>query len=219
LPVAGRRPLVIDSGMTAAQAASVNFEHYNRDAQRRIDAALGEAGLILATSELPEHLGGLVDVAGQPGGAAVIGHARLSPRQLPPLAHIGLAWPAGAHPVPASADEEPHAVAPGVVTIPAPGQSPGAEMIFVTLANGREYLFTGDTVTIDANWSQMRARSRLVSIWYDKEDRHAVFGWLLTILRLKHEAPRLLVVPGHDFAWVADQVQRGNLIAGFHPDR
>lgn len=223
LPVPGGRPIMIDSGMTAPQAAAINFDHYDARVRQRIDAALDEAGLILATSELSEHLGGLVVRAARPGGRKVLAHAMLAPAQVLAPAHgslpWSLPWPQAAQPVPAPANPAPHAVAPGVVVIPAPGQSPGAQMIFVTLADGREYLFAGDTATVEANWQQIRGRSRLLSNWLGREDRGAVYAWLLTIRRLKQEAPRLLVVPGHDFDWLWFQASHHNVVEGFHPGR
>ncbi len=98
----------------------------------------------------------------------------------------------------------PHALAPGVVAIPAPSHSPHSQMIFVRLANGGEYLFAGEIAPLARSWQAQRGRARLVSDWLRPEDRRAVFAWLRTIRALKQEAPRLHVVPGYDHEWLAD---------------
>lgn len=99
---------------------------------------------------------------------------------------------------------EPHALAPGIVAIPAPSHTPRSQMFYVRLANGEEYLFAGDVAPLARSWLRQRGRARLVSDWLVPEDRHAVFAWLRTIAVLKQEAPGLHVVPGYDHEWLAD---------------
>jgi hypothetical protein len=103
----------------------------------------------------------------------------------------------------------PQAVAPGVVVIPAPGHAPGARLIFVQLANGEEFLFTGDIATFTENWSRLRARSRLAAAWGPPQDRAETYGWLRTIRQLRTEAPDLRIVPGHDYTWLIKQRSSG----------
>ena len=98
----------------------------------------------------------------------------------------------------------PHALAPGVVAIPAPSHTPRSQMFYVRLASGAEYLFAGDVAPLALSWQGQRGRARLVSDWLLPEDRHAVFAWLRTIRALKQEAPGLHVVPGYDHEWLAD---------------
>ena len=62
---------------------------------------------------------------------------------------------------------------------------------------------------------EQRARSRLVADWIAPENREAVFDWLATIAALKHQAPGLVVVPGHDFEWLVDPLNRTGVRQGF----
>jgi hypothetical protein len=75
-------------------------------------------------------------------------------------------------------------------------------MIFVRLADGREYLFTGDIATMAQSWQDLRARSRLIGVYLAPENRDEVFTWLKTIRALKGQAPKLEVIAGHDYEWI-----------------
>lgn len=207
LPVEGGKPIVIDSGMTKLAAAGMGMERFDDGAQVRVDNALREAGLILLTHEHMDHEGGLVAL----GDPAVFARARLNAGQLPGNRWTDeLPWPKDLSLTPSLTGAAPQAVAPGVVVIPAPSHTAGSQMIFVRLADGREYLFAGDIATMARSWEQTRARSRLVGDHVAPENRSEVYAWLRTIRALKAAAPQLLVVPGHDYEWVAfDERHRG----------
>ncbi|HMT46458.1 MAG: hypothetical protein RL702_1202 [Pseudomonadota bacterium] len=212
LPVEGGKPVVIDSGLTRADAKAMEMEVYLPHVQDRIARALGEAGLVLVTHEHPDHEGALV----AQGGPPLLQAARLNAGQVPPaLLAAELAWPAGPAPAARIAGTGPQAVAPGVVVIPAPSHTPGSQMIYVRLANGREFLFAGDIATFAQSWLETRARSRLVGDHLAREDRREVFSWLRTITALKRQAPGLVVLPGHDPEWVTGPDQRAPVRSGF----
>jgi glyoxylase-like metal-dependent hydrolase (beta-lactamase superfamily II) len=207
LPVRGGRPVMIESGITPGIAAAQGAEQFNATTQTRIDRALDQAGLILVTHEHPDHLGALA----AHGGAALSQLAWLNPRQLA----AQLPW-TGAKPVPRLNGSTLQAVAPGVVVIPAPNShTPGSQMIYVRLADGREVLFAGDNSSFAQNWQELRGRSRLVETWFAPENRAEVFAWLKTIRALKRQAPGLLVVPGHDWEWLADPANNTGVRIGF----
>ncbi len=214
LPVPGGRPIVIDSGMTPAAASAMGMEKFDPGAQARIDAALREASTVLLTHEHIDHAGGLVALR----DPAIFAQARLNPGQVPgsPLAEQ-LPWPKGLALQPTLTGTAPQAVAPGVVVVPAPSHTPGSQLIFVRLADGREFLFTGDIATMARNWVQLRARSRLVGSHFAAEDRGEVFAWLRTIRALKAAAPQLTVVPGHDWEWIAFNPGRRGMKEQFSP--
>lgn len=195
LPVPGGKAVMIDSGLTPEDAQAMGMEFYSAPIQQRIDAALASAGTILITHEHQDHQGALVRL----GGRALTEAARLNPAQLPP-APLAAALRWKDRPVPAAgiAPGAPSAAAPGVVVIPAPSHTPGSQMIFVRLADGHEFLFAGDIATLDTNWRQLRARSRLVGDYIAPEDRAEVYAWLQTIRALQAQAPDMVVVPGHD---------------------
>lgn len=111
----------------------------------------------------------------------------------------------------------PHALAPGVVAIPAASHTPRTQMVFVRLANGDEYLFAGDVAPLARSWQAQRGRARLVSDWLLPEDRRATFAWLATIRALKREAPDLHVVPGYDYEWLIDSLNNPGIRVEFSP--
>lgn len=206
LDVPGRPPVVIESGLTAAGAKALKLENYLPSAQRLVDRWMARAGLILLTHEHFDHMGGLVAALHGPDGAALLARTRFNPAQLPPASLASqLDWPRGmALPRP-TLGSGAQAVAPGIVVFPTPGHTPGSQMIYVRLDNGREYLFTGDTATLTVNWREQRARSRLVSqvIAGQAEDRDAVYRWLANVAAWHREAPDMVIVPGHEWEALA----------------
>lgn len=200
LPVRGGKAVMIESGINRAGAKTMNTENFDPDAQARVEAALDQAGLILVTHEHLDHLGALVSH----GGAALYQTAWLNAAQLPPSPWAAkLVWPGGVLPQPRIIGTAPQAVAPGIVVIPAPdSHTPGSQMIFVRLADGRELLFTGDISSFGQNWQEQRGRSRLIETWFAPENRDEVFAWLKTIQAWHTQAPGLLIVPGHDYEWL-----------------
>lgn len=212
LPVEGAGPVVIDSGITAKDAADMGLEIFLPEHQARVEAAIDAAGLVLITHEHPDHLGALAA-----RGTAGLGDAlRLNAAQMrpAPLAAM-LNWRETASPPARITPGAPQAVAPGVVVIPAPSHTPGSQLIFVSLADGREVLFAGDIATLGRSWQELRARSRLVGDYLAPEDRKEVYSWLRTIARLKREAPGLVVLPGHDAEWVFNERNKTGVIQGF----
>lgn len=198
--VPGGAPIVIDTGMSKAQAEESGMTWYNPRAQRRIEQMLDEAGLILATGEHLDHLGGLMATAGR---SDILGKAWLNAAQSraaglddPELGDAGR--PAGRAPPARIGPDRPRPVAPGVVVVPAPGHGPGSQMIYVRLENGREHLFTGDVAPLAVSWQAGRPRSRLMPDRLPASDRSEVAAWLRTIARLHRQAPDMVIVPGHD---------------------
>ncbi len=212
LPVAGARPIMIDSGMNAASATEMGMEQFDRKAWNRVQFALDEASQIIITHEHADHLGGVVNL----GNGDLLGKVRFNPNQLPGNRWTDmLSWPKGPLPQPTVSGTQPLAVAPGVVIIPAPSHTPGSQMVFVRLADGREFLFTGDIATLAQNWQEQRARSRLIGDYLAPENRAEVFTWLRTIKALKQAAPALVILPGHDFEWIVNPENKAGVKEGF----
>ena len=189
--------IVIDSGFGARDAGEFGLEAYRPDAQARVNDAMRRARLIVFSHEHLDHMAGLLRL---PDFAEVVPKALITPEQLRGNRWAdSLPWPKGVReglkPFRYSGMT---AIAPGVVLIRTPGHTPGSQMIYARLADGREVLFAGDTATMERSWRQVRARSRLVGDLMVGEDRAAVFAWLKAVNRLHRENPKLIVIAGHD---------------------
>ncbi len=208
--------VVIDSGFAPPDTAEFGLERYLPDGQAQVNAALRRARTIVFTHEHVDHIGGLLRL---PDFAAVSRRALFLPEQLRGnRAADALPWPAGAQ-----ARIAPFryagmaAIAPGIVLIRDPGHTPGSQMIYARLADGREFLFTGDTATMAQSWREVRARSRLVGQYILGEDRAAVHGWLKAIRALHRAAPAMVIVPGHEYEGLRQSAVAGQIEWGFAP--
>lgn len=106
-------------------------------------------------------------------------------------------------------------IAPGVVLVKAPSHTPGSQLVFVPFADGSECLFMGDMSSMDGNWRETRARSRLVGDLIVDEDRAAVFSWLGAFKALFEANPELTTVPSHDGEVIDRLGDAGRLKRGF----
>ena len=207
LPVRGGKSVLIESGMNQATANALHAEQINISAQGRIEREMDRAGMILVTHEHPDHLGALA----MHGGAALANSAWLNPRQLA----APLAWNGPKPPVRLNGTAT-QAVAPGIVVIPAPdSHTPGSQLIYVRLANGREVLFVGDNSSFAQNWMEQRGRSRLSEALVAPQNRAEVFAWLKTIRALKAQAPGLEIIAGHDWEWLEQPEHNPSVRIGF----
>jgi glyoxylase-like metal-dependent hydrolase (beta-lactamase superfamily II) len=190
-------PILINSGLTAQDCKAYDCETYFPDRQETINRTMPDARMILFTSEEADHMGGFV---ASPDWSRIAPKAVLNAEQMPggPEARL-LPWPKDTSALRPPLPSRPvQAVAPGVVLIRTGAHSPGSQMIFVRLANGHEFLFTGDVAPFARNYFQLRAGSRLLTDWLEPEDREQQFAWLKTIRVLRRQAPQLFVVPAHD---------------------
>ena len=204
------RAILIDTGFDANTAARFEVERYDRASWGRLVRAMNEASSIVITHEHSDHLGGLLN---GPNVRRVLPKALLNPEQFAEGPHIRpLAWPAearrGYKPF---AYSEMRAIAPGVVLIRTPGHTPGSQMTYVRRADGREYLFMGDTASLAANVREQRTRSRYITDFITHEDRHAVMLQTRELARLARENLQLVLVPGHDAEEIA-ALQRADLL-------
>ena len=101
-------------------------------------------------------------------------------------------------------------MAPGVVLVKAPGHTPGSQLVYVQLADGRELILTGDTAWHRENVELVEGPPRLTSLLL-KNDRAANACQLQAL----HDLPaEVHVVPGHDARVVDALVSAGLLHAG-----
>jgi glyoxylase-like metal-dependent hydrolase (beta-lactamase superfamily II) len=191
-----------------------NIAAFDADAYARMQTAMTQASLIVITHEHLDHIGGL---AAHPGLPAILHAVRLNREQ---ASHPEVMLPAkfpehaldGFKPL----DYDRHAaIAPGVVLIRAPGHTPGSQMVYVTTADGKEFLFIGDVAWHFRNIETQRERARLVTWLFLSEDRTAVFGELAALGRLHKTEPTVRIVPGHDGAIVDALIADGSLRSKF----
>jgi len=188
---------IIDSGLSEKQAHHAGFWSYNPQAQRTVDGWMQQARLIVFTHEHVDHIGGFL---ASPAFPAIAAKAVVTPQMLPGIKALS-ASAAARLPAPLVFGDYA-AVAPGVVLLHTPGHTPAAEMIYVQLQNGREYLFTGDTASMRRNVSWQRPRSHLMSDWIMPEDRNATTAWIKGLFALQKANPQLTLVYSHDLNWL-----------------
>lgn len=93
---------------------------------------------------------------------------------------------------------DPYAIAPGIVVIPASTLGRKIFMVYVRMADQREFLFTGDVSPLQANWREMKVPARLALQRKPLEWRTELHEWLGTINALSHAAPDMVIVSGYD---------------------
>jgi glyoxylase-like metal-dependent hydrolase (beta-lactamase superfamily II) len=205
--------VIVDTALSE-ELGGGNLVSFDEEAYARMNKAMSEASLIVITHEHVDHIGGITT---HPDLPAVLQSTRLTVEQLAEPDRRGPAvFPDGALDGYEPLDYEKYMViAPGIVLIEAPGHSPGSQMIYVQEADGSELLFIGDVAWQYRNIVTQRERARLVTQFFLKEDRAAVFGQLAALKELSEAEPEISIVPGHDGEIVGSLVEAGILIEGF----
>ena len=205
----------LDEQMAAEMSQSKTESTFDQDAYSRLTAAMVAAEQVWITHEHPDHV---IAISRHPDPAALAPLLRLSADQISVLATYAVNGDLA--PEIASIDPvtltSPTLVAPGVVIDHTPGHSPGSMTMFVTLADGSEYLLIGDIVWMMSNIEALRSRPRLLEIVFHLgEDRKAVQRQVRALHDMRIAEPNIIIVPSHDGVYLDGLVAQGQLVDGF----
>jgi glyoxylase-like metal-dependent hydrolase (beta-lactamase superfamily II) len=185
---------------------------YRQDRYDRVLAALRDADHIVLTHEHWDHAGGILR---GPQLAQVAAKALLTRTQLetftdpPELKHWVRLDRSSASRYRTIDYDMVYSLAPGVVLIKAPGHTPGAQLIYLQLASGREVLLVGDLVWLmeglETGSQKPEAASRDL-----KEDRTALQREIDWVRRIMRREP-ITAIPAHDSRLLQSLVEKGVL--------
>jgi len=207
--VTPRGDVVVDAGLPPEMHASIDIGGegvHHADAWARVKRALAKAQRIVLTHEHPDHIAGLASAADPEAlkGALRWNRAQQANRtQLDRAAIPELLRRAEALEL-----AEPQQLVPGVVLVPAPGHTPGSQLVYVRLQDGRELLLVGDVAWHMEMVRELRYRPRLTTQLLIGEDRAAVMAQLRTLHELD-AAGQVRVVASHDGAQREALVREG----------
>jgi len=179
-----------------------------------VQKALGGAKWIVLTHEHGDHIGG-VAVYREP--SELVGRLLLSQEQLASedwLDRVKLSDSLRTR-LEAVEYDEYHPVAPGVVLVKAAGHSPGTQIIYVSLADGREFLFLGDVAWHSKMITELWYRPRLVTQFFLGEDRSAVMDQIRRLHSLRVSEPAVEQVVSHDAEQNRQLIDSGAIGAHF----
>jgi glyoxylase-like metal-dependent hydrolase (beta-lactamase superfamily II) len=211
------KTLIVDTAMSQAieeaGAPPPMRGSYDETAYARMLEAMEQASQIVITHEHMDHIGG---IAAHPKLAEILPAVRLTAEQ---VSHPEKMKPA-VLPADVMKDYQPLqydrvlAIAPGVVLLKSPGHTPGSQMVFVQLADGRELLFLGDVSWRTQNIVDVRERPLFMTLVIG-EDRSAVIGEFQALHQLMQSEPAIKLVPGHDGPAIGALADAGYLRKGF----
>lgn len=156
-------------------------------------ASLASADQIVITHEHFDHIAG---VGALPVERAA--HLRLNAAQRANTAALDQSQvPEALRAVEPLPEDGPLAIAPGVVLLAAPGHTPGSQIVYVRLADGREALLLGDVAWNLGQVERLHYRPRLVTLMLG-EDRAQVMAQLRALHDLAQASPAVTQIVSHD---------------------
>ena len=171
-------------------------EPYDAAAAAQVAKAVEGARMILVTHEHGDHVAGVIrgPQAVQLAGKTILTRTQIDVLTTKPQMPEILLTAEQARRFIVVDYEKYLPVAPGIVLIKAGGHTPGSQMVFVTLASGREYLLIGD-----ATWHMdgVREVKGKAAPWVT-EDVGAILDQLRWLNQLSKSDPKLVIVASHD---------------------
>ena len=209
------KTVIVDSAMTRDTPPSFIVTMFDEAAYQRMNDAMEKASQIVVTHEHMDHIGG---IAAHPHLLSLLPALRLTDEQMNN--------PDGMKPVALSADlfkyykplhyDRMQAIAPGMVLVKAPGHTPGSQMVYIQLADGREMILLGDVSWRIKNIEQLRERPLFMTLIIG-EDRHQVLAQFKALHDLMASEGSINLVPGHDGEAIRALTTAGVLKPGFKP--
>ena len=208
------KTIIVDTAMASLDGMPEAFvTGFDEAAYQRMNAAMEKAAQIIVTHEHFDHIAGILE---HPNLAQILPAVKLTREQinnpdgmLPSLLPEGL-----------FDDYQPleyegmHAIAPGVVLIKAPGHTPGSQMVYVRLADGREVLLLGDVAWQSRNIHAVKERPLFMTAMI-KENREQVINQFQALHDLQEMTPEVRQLPGHEETVANQLIEQGYLTLGF----
>ncbi len=197
---------IVDAAFGPEMHAEMGGEHpHDAEAWATVQRALAGAEVILVTHEHGDHIDGL---ALHPEPERLAPRLRWSAEQLANTERLDqVSMPAVLRELEPLRYDHTLALGPGVVLVKAAGHTPGSQIVYVALEDGRELLLVGDVAWHMDAIRNLHYRPRLVTEFFLGEDRRAVLHQYRALHDLARDHPEVQIVVSHDPA------QRDRLLA------
>ena len=191
----------------ATQQEFFPWSSFDTEGWEVLQEALRRASFVVITHEHFDHVTGLF---ASPWFDEVAPNVRLTPAQLssPQMQEAKMTDDHRARLTPWEADG-PTRLTNGVVVIPAPGHTPGSQLVFVRLSSGQELLFAGDVVWNKVSMDLPRLKPRWVS-WALGEDTAAIGRQVAGLRSLQQQGVHVIVA--HDVDQHAHLLRDGLMV-------
>jgi glyoxylase-like metal-dependent hydrolase (beta-lactamase superfamily II) len=211
------RSIVVDTALPPERfeslAAFGDQNQYHADGWAAAERALASAEQVFVTHEHIDHLAGASRIAPEAAGRLRLNPAQLANTAALEDAGLSEALRAALRPL----DAAPAlAVAPGVVLLAAPGHTPGTQIVYVRLEDGREALLLGDVAWNADQIRNLHYRPRLVTLLIG-ENRAQVLAQFRALRDLSDAHPEVVQVVSHDARLRRELLERGILVDGLVP--
>jgi glyoxylase-like metal-dependent hydrolase (beta-lactamase superfamily II) len=208
--------VLIDTAFPREQLAKVaaiggGAGSYHDAGWAAVERALGGADQVFVTHEHFDHLAGAARLPPERAGHLRLGAAQLANRRALDESGMPAALREKLSPL---APAPARAVAPGVVLLAAPGHTPGSQIVYVRLRDGREALFLGDVAWNADQIRNLHYRPRIVTFAIG-EDRDRVLAQFRALHELAAAHPEVVQVVSHDARQRRELLASGLLVDGF----